>query len=59
MEWNILYPNRKTCDMMCMPSKVMSYVVTIPTHMLKLDPINLISKSLGLPNQQAKGSKGR
>ena len=54
MDLNILYPNRKTCDMMCVSSKVVSYIVTISTNMLKPNPIKSICQNLGIPNQQTK-----
>ena len=54
---NILHQNRKTCDMSCMPSKVMSYIISFSTHMLKFYMSKSISQFICLFYEKAEWSK--
>ena len=55
--WNILHPNKKTCDMSCMPNKVMSYTISFSTNMLKFYMIKPISQVICLFYEKAEWCK--
>jgi len=45
MRWDIFHPHKKTSDMTCMSSYVMSYKITISTNMRELNTTKGMSQS--------------